>query len=287
MAGERPSIHEAMAAVMADVGAVGKGGWNEQQKYAFRGIDQFMTAVHPAMVKHGVFVCPEVLSNDAEVRPTKSGGLTTHRVITVRYTFFGPAGDSVSCVTVGESADSYDKASNKCLAAAYKYALMQVFCIPLESEKDGDSASPDMGTLDAPPRDEHLAEFNRLCDVLGLDTRKDRAGFVAATLGREEKWSKLDKADRVRVVAALKAVEDGEWELRFDNAGRPFAAPHGEPFEIEAGSEPRQEGMPQEAGELGAEQPDTSPGDDPGVTAAEDSASPSHDGPPRPRRRAS
>lgn len=230
---DAPTIYQAMAAVMADIGAVDKGGWNAQQNYAFRGIDQFMTAAHPAMVKHGVFVLPEVLDNNTETRPTKNGGVSTHRTMTVRYTFAGPAGDSVSCVTVGESADTYDKSANKCLAAAYKYALMQVFCIPLASEADADNDSPDMGTVDPPPRDELLAEFNRFTAELGLSAAKDKAGFVAATLGREAKWSTLDDGEKQTVVEALESIVSGPCVLGRDNAGRPYAVPDSEPFDVD------------------------------------------------------
>ena len=39
---------------------------------------------------------------------------------------------------VGEAMDSADKATNKALSAAYKYACFQVFCIPTEGDNDAD-----------------------------------------------------------------------------------------------------------------------------------------------------
>jgi hypothetical protein len=38
--------------------------------------------------------------------------------------------------------DSGDKASNKALSIGLKYAMLQVFCIPTEDEKDPDAQSP-------------------------------------------------------------------------------------------------------------------------------------------------
>lgn len=142
-------IYEAMPRVAASIGAVSKNRKNVQQGYAFRGVDDFMNAAHPALIEHGVTVLPEVIDRWMEVRD-RSGqggkqGVTVHTVITVRYTFFAADGSSVSAVTVGEAADTADKASNKALSAAYKYALMQTFCIPLEDMVDGDSETPDMG----------------------------------------------------------------------------------------------------------------------------------------------
>ena len=39
--------------------------------------------------------------------------------------------------------DSGDKASNKAMAIAFKYACFQVFCIPTEEMKDPDAETPE------------------------------------------------------------------------------------------------------------------------------------------------
>ena len=60
------SIAERMVAVMRDVGAIAKNQTADagQYKYRFRGIDQVMNAMHPALVEHGVIILPEVRSID-------------------------------------------------------------------------------------------------------------------------------------------------------------------------------------------------------------------------------
>lgn len=45
-----PTIHQAIAGVMKDVGAVGKDRSNQQQGFKFRGIDDVMNALHAPMV---------------------------------------------------------------------------------------------------------------------------------------------------------------------------------------------------------------------------------------------
>ena len=40
--------------------------------------------------------------------------------------------------TFGEAMDSSDKATNKALAAAYKYLCFLIFCIPVEGQPDAD-----------------------------------------------------------------------------------------------------------------------------------------------------
>lgn len=59
----KPSVVEALSAVSADVGAVGKEG-NSGQGYAFRGIDGVLAAVAPALRKRGVVVVPFVETAD-------------------------------------------------------------------------------------------------------------------------------------------------------------------------------------------------------------------------------
>jgi hypothetical protein len=41
--------------------------------------------------------------------------------------------------TYGEAMDSGDKATNKAMSAAYKYAAFQTFCIPTEGDNDADA----------------------------------------------------------------------------------------------------------------------------------------------------
>ena len=57
----------------------------------------------------------------------------------MRYTFYAKDGSSVQCVVVGEGMDSGDKATNKAMSIAFKYACFQVFCIPTEEMKDPDA----------------------------------------------------------------------------------------------------------------------------------------------------
>jgi hypothetical protein len=46
--------------------------------------------------------------------------------------------------TCGEAMDSADKATNKAMSAAYKYALFQAFCIPTEGDNDADATTQEV-----------------------------------------------------------------------------------------------------------------------------------------------
>ncbi len=133
------NIYESICAVMADVGAIGKNTKNTQQGFMFRGIDAVMNALQPAMLKNHIFVVPEVLDQTREERQTAKGGTLLYSILRMKYTFYAEDGSSVSAVVIGEGMDSGDKASNKAMSIAFKYACFQVFCIPTEEMKDPDA----------------------------------------------------------------------------------------------------------------------------------------------------
>ena len=132
-------IYQAIIVVMADIGAIGKDKKNAQQGFKYRGVDDVMNALQPVMVQHGLFVVPEIIDQKREERQTNRGGNLIYSVCTVRYTFYAKDGSSVQCVVVGEGMDSGDKATNKAMSIAFKYACFQVFCIPTEEMKDPDA----------------------------------------------------------------------------------------------------------------------------------------------------
>jgi hypothetical protein len=146
-------IFARMAAVMADIGAVGKdrqapaaaGG------YAFRGIDDMYNAVQPAMVKNGVFCTPQLVRETVEKVQTAQGKPSIHVVVVVDHVFHAPDGSNVTTTTIGEALDLSDKAANKAMSAAFKYALMQTFCIPVEGGSvDSEQDHHEIGSGPAP-----------------------------------------------------------------------------------------------------------------------------------------
>lgn len=147
-------IYRKMSEVMREIGAVGKDQKNQAQGFKFRGIDQFVNALYPALTRHGVFMAPRALRHDQEikevVRSNGKSGVDKHVAIMMEYTFYAEDG---SHVTVGpipaEGLDSGDKATNKALSAALKYALIQTFSIPTEDMAEADLESPEMGASTA------------------------------------------------------------------------------------------------------------------------------------------
>lgn len=138
-------IYQAMAAILAEIPSIGKDNRNKDQGFQYRGIDDVYNALHPLLAKHKVFMAPTVLSRTSEDRATKNGGALQCVTLSVEYRFFHADGSFISCTVMGEGRDTSDKATNKAMAAAHKYALLQTFCIPTEDigQDDPDAETPE------------------------------------------------------------------------------------------------------------------------------------------------
>jgi hypothetical protein len=138
---EGGKIYEAISNVMSEIGAIGKEKKNLQQGFMYRGIDDVMNALQPALVKHKVFIAPEVISEQREERTTQKGGAMFSVRLEIAFRFYTIDGSFISTKVIGEAMDSGDKATNKAMSIGYKYACFQVFCIPTEEMMDPDSES--------------------------------------------------------------------------------------------------------------------------------------------------
>lgn len=146
------NIYEAIGSIIKKGVAVKKDSYNMQQKFKYRGIDEVMNTFQPLMAEAGIFLVPEVLDAKREERLTQKGGNLIYSVMRVKYTFYAEDGSSVSAVVVGEGMDSGDKASNKAMAVAMKYAMFQVFCIPTEEMRDPDAETPEQSAPKPEPK---------------------------------------------------------------------------------------------------------------------------------------
>jgi hypothetical protein len=187
-------IFTRMAAVMREIGAIGKDSTNEQQRFKYRSIDAVYNALNPLLAKHGIFTTPEVIDKTREERTNKNGTVLAFTCLRMRYTFWAPDGSSVACVVEGEGMDSGDKSSNKAMAVAHKYALLQTFCIPTEEQKD-----PDAEVHEVAPNPRRAAVIAEL-----------EAAATGGLQALRAAWEGLDEAERAAVgraeLARIKAL---------------------------------------------------------------------------------
>ena len=135
-------VYQAINAVQTELAKVGitKSRTNQQgASYKFRGIDDVFNTVSPLMAEHGLCILPRVLTRECVERQTKAGGAIFYVTVEVEFDFVSAEDSSKHTVkTFGEAMDTSDKATNKAMSAAYKYAALQAFAIPTEGDNDAD-----------------------------------------------------------------------------------------------------------------------------------------------------
>ncbi|MBK7024456.1 MAG: ERF family protein [Sulfuritalea sp.] len=139
------NVYQAINAVQADLSQVGiaKNRTNTQGAgFKFRGIDDVLNALSPLLAKHGLVIIPRVISRwNRWQQQVAAAAWLSRRLGQARSPGLGePAEDgSKTSRMIGEAMDSGDKATNKAMSAAYKYAAFQTFAIPTEGTPDADA----------------------------------------------------------------------------------------------------------------------------------------------------
>lgn len=196
---DTPKVYAAIGKVMTALAheGIAKDRKNAQQGYNFRGIDDVYNALSSHLAAAGLCILPRVLKREVTERQTQKGGVLFYVVLDVEFDFV--AADDASKHTiavVGEAMDSGDKATNKAMSAAYKYACMQTFCIPTEGDNDADGTTHEVHARTVDPRgdghrnvDPQLVEkfVNRAADIVGQD--KDETEIAADVLKLHEDLS--------------------------------------------------------------------------------------------------
>ena len=164
------NVYQAIAAVQGELAKVGiaKGRRNQQQGYNFRGIDEVYAALSPLLAKYQLCVIPRCLERTlVEGRTAKGNPLFT---VTVRAEFdFVSAEDGSihTAATYGEAMATADKATNKAMSAAYKYAAFMTFAIPTEGDNDADAVTHEVAATKI--TDEQREHLLHLASEVGAD----------------------------------------------------------------------------------------------------------------------
>lgn len=213
-------VYEAIANVTAAMSKEGiaKGRKNQQQGYAFRGIDDVYNVLSPMLATHKLCILPRILSRDLIERQTARGGALFYVTVEAEFDFVSAEDGSKHTVrTFGEAMDSADKATNKAMSAAYKYAAMQAFCIPTEGDNDADATTHEVAPRNQPAK-ASAAEQKRGLDqiereLLDCRTPGDVSKLLNAWADDAEKagWTKdyWDEARR-RFARRKKEIETAD-----------------------------------------------------------------------------
>ena len=99
-------------------------------------------AVSRLLATHGLCIMPRCTERNVVERTNAKGTALFYVTVRMEFDFVSAADVSThTVVTYGEAMDSGDKATNKAMSAAYKYALMQTFAIPTEGDNDADATT--------------------------------------------------------------------------------------------------------------------------------------------------
>lgn len=145
-----PHVYKAISEVTAELAkqGVSKNQTNSYDRYNFRGIDDVYNALAPLLAKNNLCVMPKVTAREVTERTSNKGGALFYVVLWIEYTFVSSIdGSKHIIIVVGEAMDRGDKATNKAMSAAYKYACLQTFCIPTESSEDADAQSHEVAPV--------------------------------------------------------------------------------------------------------------------------------------------
>lgn len=196
-------IYSAIIGVMRDIGAIKKDQKNLQQKYNFRGIDQVYNALQPAMVKNGVFAVPIVEKEERTERTNDKGTVIFYSRLHINYRFYAADGSYIEARVIGESMDTGDKATNKAMSAAYKYACFQVFCIPTEDMPDADKETHDGIQPQHDPSNDPIDDVKRntLLEVM------QKKGVKEEQILKRYKINSLEEMKMIDWMKAMKALE--------------------------------------------------------------------------------
>lgn len=138
------SVYKAINAVQKSLSktGIGKDRKNEMQGYKFRGIDDVYNALAPLLADNGLCILPRCTTREVVERTNAKGTALFYVTVCAEFDFVASEdGSKHTIVTYGEAMDSGDKATNKAMSAAYKYACMQAFAIPTEGDNDADATT--------------------------------------------------------------------------------------------------------------------------------------------------
>lgn len=108
--------------------------------FMFRGIDDVYNAISPLLAEAGLCILPRMISRHCDERQNTAGKALFYVTVEAEFDLVSAEDGTLHTIrTFGEAMDSGDKATNKAMSAAYKYACFQAFAIPTEGDNDPDA----------------------------------------------------------------------------------------------------------------------------------------------------
>ena len=185
-------VYQAINKVQAELAHTGisKTRTNTQGSgYKFRGIDDVFNALSPLLATHGLCILPRMLTRTCEERRSKSGGNLFYVTVEAEFDLVAAEDGSKHTIrTFGEAMDSGDKATNKAMSAAYKYAAMQAFSIPTEGDNDTENHTHEVMPKPKANHNQMQDHITSISESTTLEELQTRFKEAYKSAGTDKEW---------------------------------------------------------------------------------------------------
>ena len=235
------NVIEALLLVKRQIDALGVGKDKKTEagpKYAYRSVDDVINAVGPMLTKAGVITSisyHDVAAEDVSIVNQRGESRNARRIACLQRVKFSHSNDDGVVTTldteaIGEGLDSGDKAANKAMSVAYKYALGLSLPIPFVGRDDPDAEQPVLAGLAAkvrppqqgrpqeqPPATVDLPTYmSRIAQCLDINLLRGIVGEgmrQAAAAGDMDARTKIRDAGKLRADMLVEVAEGQSAEM--------------------------------------------------------------------------
>ncbi len=132
----KKTLAQKIVDVMSEVTSVSKRGVNTFQNYKYAKESDYIEAIRPALIKHGVIVLPTLMSERMD--PIKDSFITS---IQMKFTVINADDpkDTYETIIPAQGSDKTDKGIYKAITGAKKYFVSNTFLIPTNDDAEDDS----------------------------------------------------------------------------------------------------------------------------------------------------
>lgn len=178
--------------IAKDRTASGGGG----SSFKFRGVDDVYNALAPLLAQHRLVVVPRMVARECVERRSAKGNALFYVTVEAEFDFVSADdGSTHTARTFGEAMDSGDKATNKAMSAAYKYAAFMTFCIPTEGDPDAETHEVS-GEMPA-------AEYTKLVQLVQATNSNIPMLLKAIGVAEDRQLITLARAEYDKAISAL------------------------------------------------------------------------------------
>lgn len=134
---KRLNVFQRMHKVMEEVGTIEKNGKNTFQNYEYATEADFVHAVRPLLIKHGLVIVPQGANTGAFIELEKGQKLTTI-AIEYKVVAIDDPSDYTTVTMLGQGSDKGDKGVYKAITGTKKYMLANTFMIATGDDPEKD-----------------------------------------------------------------------------------------------------------------------------------------------------